>query len=140
MEYDSTSEVHLRAYKISEFHSVVILCGCYITNIGLYADYKVTRNIPTVQFLYIETCGVRKRGKTKEKEGAVMRLVPVLWRETSVNTSSKYIGRKNSSSRHSQSRMNDEYFCTDGSRLVLYPLQVNTQPILPAFVKYLPSL
>ena len=38
--------------------------------------------------------------KTMEKGGAVMRLVPVVWHETSVNnTSSKYIGRKKSRNR-----------------------------------------
>jgi hypothetical protein len=75
MEYDSTSEVHLRAHKISEYHAVEILYGCNITKNISYADYKVIRNIFTVQFPYIETCGVRKWGKTKKKGDAVMRLV-----------------------------------------------------------------
>jgi len=141
MEYDSTSEVHLRAYKISEFHSVEILCDCYVNKQYLLRRLQIFRNISTVQFPYIETCWLRKWRKRKEKRGAVMRLVPVLWHETSVkNTSFKNIGRKNSRNRHSHSRVNDKCFCIDSSRRVVYPLQANTQPILSAFVKYLPSL
>jgi hypothetical protein len=48
---------------------------------------------------------------TKEKGGAVYEALPVLWHETSVpNTSPKYIGHKNSRSRHSYSEVNDKGF------------------------------
>jgi hypothetical protein len=44
------------------------------------------RTKSTVQFPYLEACGMRKWGTTKEKGGAGIRLVPVLWR----NVSEKY--------------------------------------------------
>jgi hypothetical protein len=48
----------------------------------------------TVQFLYLQSCGVRKWRKTKEKGEAGYAVPPVLWHETSVkNTSPSYIGR-----------------------------------------------
>jgi hypothetical protein len=46
-----------------------------------------------VQFLYLETCGVRKWWKEKKREAHGMRLDPALWHEILVkNTGPKYIG------------------------------------------------
>jgi len=58
----------------------------------------------SIPFPYLETCGVRKWGKEKEKEGAGYEAstVPVLWHEMSLkNTSPKHIDRQNIRSRHS---------------------------------------
>jgi hypothetical protein len=52
------------------------------------------------------------------------------------NTSPKYIGHYNIRSRHSHS----DCSYTDSNGRVIYPCQANSHHILPAFVKYLPSL
>jgi hypothetical protein len=78
-------------------------------------------------------------GRKWEKEQAKglaqgMRLVPVLWNKMSVkNTRPKYIGHKE------HLEQTQPLYC-DACFAVTYSCKPNIQPVLPAFLKYLPCV
>ena len=92
----------------------------------------------TVQLPYRVTCEVRKWGKAKGKGGAGYEASTCFM---ALDVSGKYQSQIHRPQEHLEIfvawYVSDKCFCTNSTRIcwVLYLLQANTNPVLPAFLK-----